>query len=621
MKPAHLILIVAVVLTLRLPFLRQPIQGDDPYYLYGAEHAQIEPLHPNHARYLFQGDQVDMRGHPHPPLNSWILAALLAAMGDVREAPFHLGYTVFSLIAAFSMLSIAQRFCERPLLATLLFLAVPAFVVNGNSLEADLPFLAFWMASIALFIHGVDQNSSAALAGSAIAAALAGLAAYQSIFLTPILAVYLWPRRRDARLGWVAVLAAPAIVAAFQLWERATSGAMPATILAGYFQTYALQALALKGRNAAALVVHSAWIVSPVLIAASFARGRWLILTACSAATLAALYDPHPLFWISIGCAVLLVAHVARQRDFLGAWIAIFFAGAILVFFAGSARYLLPIAAPVAILVARAASPGALWTGFALQMLLSLALAGANYQHWNAYRGFVASLPKDSPRVWANAELGLRYYLESSGALPLSKDQPLQAKEIVVASALLPSTSIHVPVALLSEVEIAPSIPLRLISLSGRSAFSSAARGLLPFEISYEPVDRVRAEVILERKAELSYLDPRDPHAAPQLLSGLYSDGWMAEHASVLLKSPGKPAPISAEIYIPPQTPARRVTLTVAGRVVAEETFPRPGLYSLAAPLDQEAPAVTVTISTDRSFTAPGDQRRLGVVIRGIGFR
>ena len=37
---------------------------------------------------------------------------------------------------------------------TLLFIAVPTFVVNGNSFETDLPFLALWMASVALYCSG-----------------------------------------------------------------------------------------------------------------------------------------------------------------------------------------------------------------------------------------------------------------------------------------------------------------------------------------------------------------------------------------------------------------------------------------------------------------------------------
>ena len=74
----ELIIVALFVLVLRLPFLNQPIQGDDVNYLYGAEHAQIDPLHPTHAQYAFMGRIVDMRGHPHPPFNAWYLGLLLA---------------------------------------------------------------------------------------------------------------------------------------------------------------------------------------------------------------------------------------------------------------------------------------------------------------------------------------------------------------------------------------------------------------------------------------------------------------------------------------------------------------------------------------------------------------
>ena len=47
---------LAAVVLLRLPFLNQAIQGDDVYYLAAAQHAQIDPLHPNHVRYVFLGD-------------------------------------------------------------------------------------------------------------------------------------------------------------------------------------------------------------------------------------------------------------------------------------------------------------------------------------------------------------------------------------------------------------------------------------------------------------------------------------------------------------------------------------------------------------------------------------
>ena len=94
---------------------------------------------------------MDLRGFPHPPFNAWFLALLLAAIGDIREVPFHAAYILFSVIAARPCGRWRERFSPHPLWATLLFLAVPAFVVNGNSLESDLPFLAFWMAAVACF--------------------------------------------------------------------------------------------------------------------------------------------------------------------------------------------------------------------------------------------------------------------------------------------------------------------------------------------------------------------------------------------------------------------------------------------------------------------------------------
>jgi hypothetical protein len=622
--------IIALVILLRLPFLNQPVQGDDVYYLYGAQHAQIDPLHPLNTRYMFLGDMVDMRGHPHGPMNPWILAILLAALGDVREVPFHAAYAVFSIIAALAMWSLARRFCERPFAATLLFIAVPAFVVNGNSFEADLPFLAFWMASLALFVHAVDQESAGALAGSAAAAALAGMTAYQAVLLTPILAVYLFERRRKgdaAPAAWIVTLAAPLAIAAWQLFEWKTRGALPAAVLLGYMRSYSFHKTSNTLRSSVALVVHSAWIVSPLLVAAAFwPKTRWRLIAAAAAALAAAFYDLNPMFWLSVGCGVLLLTWLITEgahRDFLAAWAVIFFAGAMLIFFAGSARYLLPMAAPVAILAARASVPRWAAAGFALQMILSLGLATANYQHWDGYRQFAKTLAPDAGthRVWVDAEWGLRYYLESEGALPLARDQVVQPGDTIVSSALAAPVTVNAPVAQVRAADIVPSIPLRLISLSRRSAYSSAAEGLLPFEISSAPADRVRADTVVERKPVLSYLNPRDPQAAAHILSGLFPDGWMSDRASVLLKTPEKLASVEVVFDIPEKAPARHVQLLVDGELLAEDTFPGPGSYKLTAPIHLSSTAATVTVTVDKTFSAPGDRRKLGVVIRGVGFR
>ena len=143
----------ALVLLIRLPFLNQAIQGDDHIYLTEAQHALIDPLHPERRQVRLPGRRgricAATRIRPGMPGRS---PGCCSLFGDVKEVPFHAAYIVFSLIAVWAMWSLARRFSPRPLWATLLFIAVPAFVVNGNSLETDLPFLAFWMASIALFL-------------------------------------------------------------------------------------------------------------------------------------------------------------------------------------------------------------------------------------------------------------------------------------------------------------------------------------------------------------------------------------------------------------------------------------------------------------------------------------
>ena len=232
----QILLIAALVLLIRLPFLNQPVQGDDVKYLAMAQHALIDPLHPTHIAYAFQGQMVRMQGYPHPPLNAWVLAALLAFFGDVYEVPFHAAYIVFSLIAAFSMLALARRFCDVPVWATMLFIATPAFVINGTSFESDLPFLAFWMLGFALFVTAVDRRSVLLLAASAASLSLASMAAYQAIVAAPILAYYLWERDRNWRPGWLGVLVTPVVVVLFQLYEKQSSGTIPATVLAGYFK-------------------------------------------------------------------------------------------------------------------------------------------------------------------------------------------------------------------------------------------------------------------------------------------------------------------------------------------------------------------------------------------------
>lgn len=319
-----------------------------------------------------------------------------------------------------------------------------------------------------------------------------------------------------------------------------------------------------------------------------------------------------------------------RETDthFLLAWIGLFFCGALVLFFAGSARYLLPMAAPVALLASRLNTRW-LAPAVAANLVLGLGLAAANAQHWNAYRNFARSqrnIVDGRHRVWVDGLWGIRHYFEEQGALPLRKGQIVPPGDAVVTSELAKSIDLNAPVAPVASLDIRPSIPLRLIGLESASGYSSVGRGLWPFGVSTGLIDRVRAVVVAERRPTLEYLPMDAPEATDHIVSGLFSlEGnirWMSKTASVVLKAPAAPTPLRAAFTIHPKSPARRVRLLLDGREVASETYPGPGAYTLAAPPVQPASAVAVvTIELDATFTAPPDTRDLGIVLSGVGFR
>jgi hypothetical protein len=586
---ARFLILIAAILLIRLPFLNQAVTGDDVYYLASAEHAQIDPLHPNHTLYTFQGKDVDFRGYPHPPMNAWALAALIALFGDVREVPFHAFYILFSVLAVTGMWALAKRFSPQPLWAALIFLSVPAFVINGNSFESDVPLTAFWIAGIAAFVTAVDRKSFPWLAASFLSLGIASLVAVQAVFAVPILLIYVWFQAREWKPGWVAAFAPAIALSAWQVFEYFSIGRFPILVTSGYVLSYGLERVQAKLVNIGGLAVHAAVLMFPL---------------------------------------IFLPKRLDRDSRFLFLWIGIFFLGAAAMFSDGSARYLLPIAAPAALLISRLPLP---WVRLftATQLTVALLLATANYQHWEAYREFAHSLTKEtkSRRTWANAEWGLRWYLEADGARPVHDQQAIPSGDMVVTSELAYPVAFHrggsslVPIA---SREVRPLVPLRLIGLDSHSGYSTADKGFLPFGISNHPVDRVRAEILVERHPTLEYLPMDAPEADDQIVRGIYAkEGttpwrWTAGAATVALKVPAAPTPIHVELFIPGASPVRALRILGDGREIYAHSFDKPGNYPLDTPPSQ---AATITLQFDKPFSIHGDQRELGAILSGIGYR
>lgn len=593
MARRDVLLLLALVLLIRLPFLNQAVQGDDVYYLAAAAHAQVDPLHPNHVHYIFEGRDVDFRGYPHPPGNAWFLAALIALCGGVKEVPFHLAYILFSCMAVLGGYALARKLVvpQAAFGAALLLLATPALVVNGNSFESDVPLLGCWMVGAAFLVHRRYALATLFLCFS-------GLIAFQAVLFTPILLVYTWLFARRSRVAWAVALTPVATIALWQFSEYAMSGQFPATVASGYLVSYGFERLTMKLRNLVMLAIHSCWLIFPPLWLAAlwWARKR---------------RDPETLFLI--------------------AWCGIFFTGAAAFFYSGSMRYLLPMAAPVAMLAARLPRRW-VWSGFAVQLAVGLLLAQVNYAHWNAYRQFAgdAMHTAGQRRVWVDAEWGLRHYLEGAGALPLHRDQWVPPGDMVVESELAyPApyvTGMSTPVPVLTRA-VTARVPLRLIGLAARSGYSTVDKGYLPFDVRGGDIDHLHAYVMEARRPELAFLAMGSSEADSQILSGVFAREnqpwrWVGGRAVFLLKAPAAGDVFHCELYLSDAASARHVLVRFGDRVGLEKTLPGPGSYDLTAPAPEPGNSpMVVTLQLDRTFRAPGDGRDLGAVLNAIGFR
>ena len=642
MRRDLLLLTIAVVL-LRLPFLNQAVQGDDVYYLLIARNAQVDPLHPMQMGFRLQGELVWAAGHTRPPLNAYVLAGLLAVFGEVKELYFHLFYIAFSLTAVISMYFLARRFTTRPFLASLLLLSVPSFVVNGNKLEADLPLLAFWLGGFALFVYGKRLLAAVMLAA-------AGLCAYQAMFAVPILAYYAWIADRRNLRRWLAVGAAPLALGAWQVFEFTAAGTAPAAVLAGYFHTYDLLALSRKFHSSLALVGHLGWIISPVLILAACRRGTKpsLFVGAAYGAAVAVVFlltgytiGQRLFLALALGTGLLLLLNTSRtwwksasmEERFLSAWILLYFAGSIAVFYAGSARYLLPLAAPVVFLTIRRIESRMFLSIFtAVHLAVGVALAATENHYVEQYREFAQRLAPmvESKRLWSNAEWGLRYYLGELGSEPLLHDQTLRAGDVVVTSELaaaVPFRATDPKLELLqADIAVGP-LPLQAIGLESRSGYSSSEFGILPFDWGYGSIDRVAAYKIGYTEPTAGYLRMDFPEAEAHLLSGFYrleaaNWRWMGKQGSASLLVPEDSGEFELVFHIPETAPARRVAVELDGETLADKRYSETGSHVLTGPVDLAAGrSVRVTISVDESFQPPGDSRDLGIVVISFGFK
>jgi hypothetical protein len=311
----------------------------------------------------------------------------------------------------------------------------------------------------------------------------------------------------------------------------------------------------------------------------------------------------------------------------------LYFAAAVVIFFAGAARYLLPLAAALALLAARglADRPGWLRAAIAFNLVLGFAAAWVNAEHWCGSRAAseeAMTLAGGAP-VWTSAEWGTRHYAERAGARPLPAGQRLSAGEFLLTTAL----SGHVEfgtggnrMVKRMDREIRPSLPLRLAGLDGGAGYATVGFGLRSFGWSDAPVDRVTLWEAVGVEPTLSWVPMNAEKAEDHLVEGVFGLEqrewrWVGPRSVYRLMGTGGPAALAADVFLPAQAPGRTVRLLLDGEVVAERRLGGEGrLRVRSAVLPGRKGVVTVALEIDRGFTPAGDRRELGLIVTALGF-
>ncbi len=540
-KPPYWLIAAAVLIT--LPFLGKAPAIDEEGYLWIAAH--LDPLRPYDWTRAWPPYDTDAYAWAHPPLHLLWLAACSALTGPLEAEPGWLLRAVAGLpwvaLLAFSVARFAARVCHHPGLTAGLWLASPIVVLAlHDTWMIDLPAVALATFAMAAYREGLVAQTTAWFVASGLALGLAVETKYSMGVLAPVLAVHMLrlgfrPWLWVAMAGVVVAVEAPlwALYGRFHPWEV-------------WARRDEIEAGGLAGRTLGTLV-RSALLALPLVLV----RANPPMLAAGLAMALVAVVGARPtempvvtstslVVLAGLGATLFVRAAIAvfrspvkrRRGDrgdplLLGGWFVASVLGVALLHNYASARYLLPAAAPIALLLTRSGEEvpwgkALLRVSAVLSGVVALALAVADYRFAAAgvevAEAAVAAVDAAEAPVTGNVATGggavrrfagewsFRGAMESAGWARYRPDEVLPAGAwIAVAENESPGsldTSVLEPH---RHVESSDTFALRVVDLAAGIGLYAETLGPLPFGFGRGPLEaatlyRVRGAPVVGAK-------------------------------------------------------------------------------------------------------------------------
>ena len=191
------LLAMCLPILLLLPFINKAFHIDDTVYILIAQHIVQSPLD-------YFGFQMNWTGevtwvyefNKNPPGLSYYLAAWGMIFGW-SEISMHSAMLIPTAVASLGIYRLAERYCGRPLLATVLAVCTPAFLVSNSNVMCEPLMLACYVWAIVWWMRGVESGNPRYLACGAFLIGYGTLVKFVVITAVPLLVAYtIWNDRR-----------------------------------------------------------------------------------------------------------------------------------------------------------------------------------------------------------------------------------------------------------------------------------------------------------------------------------------------------------------------------------------------------------------------------------------
>lgn len=443
-------------LALLLPFINKAFHIDDTLFMWVAQHIQTSPSNPYGFETTWYLDRMWLwQITKNPPLASYYIALVALAVGW-GERSMHLAFLLPATAVALGTFVLARRSTDRPLLAGVLAVSTPVFLISGSLVMCDMLMLAFWTWAVILWIRGIDNDDHVSLALSAVLIAVSALTKYYGMCLILLLPVYALAKKR--RIGlWLMWMLIPLAALFWYQWTTEALYGRGLLLDAGNYATRSrtMRDFELSIKGLTGLAFTGGCMAGTFFFIPFLWRARYQAINlALFAAILFGLSrsgsilhfsvkGPHGIHWsqlvqfaalaiTGINILALSVCDLWRRKInaisiLLFCWVAGTFVFASYVNWTVNARSLLPLLPAAGILLARRfderypgpAFPRILLLPTILASIVALIVAYGDFSLANSTRMAAEKITEkyggSEKRLWYQGHWGFQYYMNLKG--------------------------------------------------------------------------------------------------------------------------------------------------------------------------------------------------------------